>query len=890
MKQIVCILLSLLVVMSSLVVGAQNDYDNFVIEETADAVIIKGCVDEKVTEIYVPGEINGKKVVLSEKAFYDYDNLEKITFGEGIEKIPNELCYDCKNLKSVKLSGSITELGESAFASCGSLTTVEHEGAIKKIDDWCFANTALKEFDFSGVEFLGNKSFSGTKLSSVYLPDLKDWDGISDNDINISTMKHNFEVVAYHPLKASHFELLEIGTPFSGCKELKEVKIRYPENGSNSYKSLFANCENIEKVTFENFPGEPSAWEFYNTQIKTEDYPAPENSGNPSKQFAISQKKSLLMVKPEFKFTIYGNGEKAKAYAEKIGVPFVELAKKDEKEITINVNGADIEFDAVPYIKNGRTMVPLRAIFESLGVRVSWDGTIKTASGVKDGVEVKITIGENVLYKNGEAIELDAVAEIINSRTMVPVRAISEAFGANVGWDDENKVVKIVKDEIKKEKTKIIRIGTHAISEDDPYYIDKETNLGVMDDKEADARKIALRKVKEKLGVDIEFVQYPSDYNALIEKSIEDGKPFCELAVLWAGSQKKALQTNILQPIDDYTHVFYEPDGSDFPLQPEIDRHYYFMQRDFSYISSAWPIVYNAGLLDKVPGLKEPDGTTLYPGELYYRGEWTWSNFKDYLKIIDDYCKNNTGVLQLVPFETNYSFFAAEALHSVGAGIYDGEKILADTPEALKACTFVNELFDNGLVSCEASEKNATDTGWISGTDAFINGETFFTNCAPWRLDEASGASGGSLGVVGFPYPDGTNPIKENTPYRHMNFGGDSVGLVRGVDKETARLAIEAYRTYMVEYCKALTYSQYMTDVVKKYAKTDAEKYGIDVNHSEIGEYNASLWTEFGKTPVNEYAEAFGQFWKWSAIFGKCAFADEGFDGYKEQVMELKIK
>ena len=63
---------------------------------------------------------------------------------------------------------------------------------------------------------------------------------------------------------------------------------------------------------------------------------------------------------------------------------------------------------------------------------------------IPDGVEVKITIGENLLYKNGEAIELDAVAEITNDRTMVPVRAISEAFGCTVEWNDETKTVEIV--------------------------------------------------------------------------------------------------------------------------------------------------------------------------------------------------------------------------------------------------------------------------------------------------------------------------------------------------------------------------------------------------------------------------------------------------------------
>ncbi len=114
-----------------------------------------------------------------------------------------------------------------------------------------------------------------------------------------------------------------------------------------------------------------------------------------------------------------------------------------QTEITIMVNGVKLNCDSTPYIKNDRTMVPMRAIFEALGAAVTWDDAMKTASGSKDRIEVKITIGENVLYKNGEAIELDCAAEITNSRTMVPVRAISEAFNATVHWDNETKTVEI---------------------------------------------------------------------------------------------------------------------------------------------------------------------------------------------------------------------------------------------------------------------------------------------------------------------------------------------------------------------------------------------------------------------------------------------------------------
>lgn len=127
--------------------------------------------------------------------------------------------------------------------------------------------------------------------------------------------------------------------------------------------------------------------------------------------------------------------------------------------IGVYINGEALNTDTVPYIKNNRTLVPMRAIFEALGSTVTWDDTTKTATALKNRVEIindngvdkihttqdeiKITIGENVLYKNGEAIEPDCAAEITNDRTMVPVRAISEAFGCTVEWNNDMKTVKI---------------------------------------------------------------------------------------------------------------------------------------------------------------------------------------------------------------------------------------------------------------------------------------------------------------------------------------------------------------------------------------------------------------------------------------------------------------
>jgi hypothetical protein len=81
--------------------------------------------------------------------------------------------------------------------------------------------------------------------------------------------------------------------------------------------------------------------------------------------------------------------------------------------------------------------VPLRVIFENLGATVDWDGVTSTVTATQGSNILKLTIGKSIAYKNGATVELDVPAKVINGRTLVPVRFVSEAMGANVRWDAE---------------------------------------------------------------------------------------------------------------------------------------------------------------------------------------------------------------------------------------------------------------------------------------------------------------------------------------------------------------------------------------------------------------------------------------------------------------------
>lgn len=113
--------------------------------------------------------------------------------------------------------------------------------------------------------------------------------------------------------------------------------------------------------------------------------------------------------------------------------------------VKILVNGKLLYSDVLPVIENGRTLVPMRAIFEAFGANVEWNPSEESAFSELDGTRIKILKNKTTAYKNDEAITLDVPATILNGRFVVPVRFISEAFGAKVDWIDSIKTVIIEK-------------------------------------------------------------------------------------------------------------------------------------------------------------------------------------------------------------------------------------------------------------------------------------------------------------------------------------------------------------------------------------------------------------------------------------------------------------
>ena len=119
-------------------------------------------------------------------------------------------------------------------------------------------------------------------------------------------------------------------------------------------------------------------------------------------------------------------------------------------DIKVTINNKALTFDVPPQIINERTMVPVRAIFEPLGATVKWDPTNETITSKKEDTTIVLKINNHTMYVNGKPISLDTPACIINERTLVPVRAVSEALNTTVDWDSHTQTVII------KEKEEII--------------------------------------------------------------------------------------------------------------------------------------------------------------------------------------------------------------------------------------------------------------------------------------------------------------------------------------------------------------------------------------------------------------------------------------------------
>lgn len=113
------------------------------------------------------------------------------------------------------------------------------------------------------------------------------------------------------------------------------------------------------------------------------------------------------------------------------------------ESIKVNVDGSALNMDVAPVMQDGRVLVPFRFIAENLGGIVSWDAATQTVKIVTANNTVSLPVGNTTATVNGAAKTLDVPATVADGRTLVPVRFVAESLGADVSWDEASQTVNV---------------------------------------------------------------------------------------------------------------------------------------------------------------------------------------------------------------------------------------------------------------------------------------------------------------------------------------------------------------------------------------------------------------------------------------------------------------
>lgn len=219
-----------------------------------------------------------------------------------------------------------------------------------------------------------------------------------------------------------------------------------------------------------------------------------------------------------------------------------------------------------PIIEDGRTLVPVRAIFESMGAKVDWDGKTKTVIGKTENKIIKLVIGNKIALVNGKKVELDVPAKIIDGSTLVPARFVAESLGAKVDWDNNTKSV-LVNSKYPYGKYKVTRVvdGDTIIvdfngKEERVRLIGIDTPESVHPDKSKNIPEgeIASRFTKEKLEgkeVALEFDVQERDHYGRLLAYIWFGGTMFNKTLLQEGCAQIATYPPNVKYVDDFTKV-----------------------------------------------------------------------------------------------------------------------------------------------------------------------------------------------------------------------------------------------------------------------------------------------------------------------------------------------
>lgn len=352
--------------------------------------------------VIVPNEINGITITdMLPIAFIGCDNVTSVVLPDNMEVIHDNMFKDMTNLESIVLPKNLKFIGRNAFEGC----------------------TGLKEITIPyGTVNIGDNAFEGCS--------------------NLTTLK----------IPAS---VLRVGRQaFKNCISLTNLLFAATliEGGAN----VFENCNNLKNVILGDESG--SVYSYLSSSGSVLGYKLFSGDSAVENLMILSDVSKMrlklsdthLVNAKNIYYVNRDNGyfadcKKATIYDVYNPYDYPALAEFIEYDdfVTIVINDKLVLPLVSPFIENGRTLVPLRDVFENLNMNVYWDESTQTVTAKGDSNIITLQIGNKTAAVNGINKTLDVPAEVINGRTMVPVRFIAESIGADVNWDNERKIVDI---------------------------------------------------------------------------------------------------------------------------------------------------------------------------------------------------------------------------------------------------------------------------------------------------------------------------------------------------------------------------------------------------------------------------------------------------------------
>lgn len=455
--------------------------------------------EEGLTQLQLPSKLGGKKIeIIGEKAFFECDTLQSVSLPSTVKEIKNLAFAGCTKLQEVIFSDDLEKIGTEAFAQCSELTEIQLPSSLKQIEGYAFSycerltqiNISERNQKYSsidGVLFDKNQTTliqypMGKKESSYTVPESvtaigKGAFSYCNGLTEILLSQETVSVGEYAFFNCDHLteitlpdSITEIGKEaFGWCDSLKKAalpeslnKIEYglfwyaknleeiviPDSVTAIGDDAFASCEALKTVTFPEGLTKVGEESFFDcTKLLEVTLPQSLQSVG-AKAFGNTGLFRITIKNGETKFaqdTFEGCGQLQLFSPEHTSVQEYALSRGDqwEKIVTVTYLGRNISFDQPPVTRFDRTLVPVRAIFEAMGATVDWDEETMTVTAVRNDRVLKLQIDNKTITVNGEPVELDVPAQQINDRTLVPVRAVADGLNCDVYWEEATQTVSI---------------------------------------------------------------------------------------------------------------------------------------------------------------------------------------------------------------------------------------------------------------------------------------------------------------------------------------------------------------------------------------------------------------------------------------------------------------